>query len=154
MNNMEKQKGKTQTESYTHASYQQHRRQRLWQILVPVLAGCLLTLAAGVWVVLLAAGVGSGVGVSQGADVAMIWIILPLMVSAVLMILVLIGLVIAFTHILKALPGYSRMAQSYVSMFGDKIQRASLKITVPIISTGRVKAGAGALLAALFGRSK
>jgi len=154
MNDMDKRRSKNKAELPTHASYQIHRRQRLWQIMVPVLAGCLLTLAVAVWVVLLAAGVGSGVGVSQGADAAMIWIILPMLVLAVLMILVLIGLVIAFTRILKALPGYSRLAQTYVSMFAGKVQRASMKITAPIIFTGRVKAGAGALLTSIFGRSK
>ena len=151
---MDNQTDKNIAQAQVHASFQLHRQQRFWQILAPIIVGSVLALAVMAWVVLSAAGVSSGVNVSQGADTATIWILLPLMFTAVLFVIVLLGLMIGMARLLKVLPGYSRTAQFYVSHFAEQVGRAANKVTSPFITKERARAGAGAFLAALFRRSK
>ena len=94
-------------EPIKHASYLRHRRQRIWQIRIPVVVGSMLILAAAVIMILPAAGIDTGVDVSHGEDASLIWMILPLLFLAVIVTLFLVGLIVLVAKILKTLPQFT-----------------------------------------------
>ncbi|MDP3186157.1 MAG: hypothetical protein Q8M58_12885, partial [Anaerolineales bacterium] len=85
-----------------------HKRQRFWQILAPMMLVILLALVAGGFT--LAAEAGQ---TRPGADVAVIWLIAPLMLFALLCMAVLGGMIYAIARLTKIMPRYTLQAQNF-----------------------------------------
>jgi uncharacterized membrane protein len=134
-------------------SHLRHKRQRFWQILLPVLLGSLIPLAVAVLMVMTITGGATGLNVSQGADAALIWIIIPLMLVALLFTVILLGTIYGIAKLLNLLPGYTHLAQHYVSWAADKIQFGAKQASAPIIKLKGVSASVSAFFTALTGRS-
>ena len=135
-------------------SYRQHRRQRFWQILLPLILGSLFALAVAVLMVMTIAGATTGLNASQGADAALIWIIIPLMLAAFLFTVILIGMIYGIAKLLNILPGYTMLVQHYVAWAAAKIQLGLKQAPAPIVNLESIGAGVSAFFAALFGRSR
>ncbi|PJH76446.1 MAG: hypothetical protein CO064_01240, partial [Anaerolineae bacterium CG_4_9_14_0_8_um_filter_58_9] len=78
---------------------QAHKRQRFWQILAPMMLVILLALIAG--------GFTLAANPSQtrpGADVAVIWLVAPLMLFALLCMAVLGGMIYAIARLTQIAP--------------------------------------------------
>lgn len=128
-----------------HASYLRHRRQFRAQILLPLILGILIFLAAIVWIILAA---GKGANVAQWGAVASIWIVLPLMVGLLIFTLLLAGLVYLMARLLGILPVYSGKAQDFFYRLESLIRKFTNSLVKPVFGIQEV----GATLKALIGR--
>ena len=119
------------------ASQRKHRRELLWQIIVPAVVGGLILAGLGVL-----SGLASDTQVSQGASAALIWLIVP----QLLLCLVGIGLVSAILfgaiQLTRGLPVYSFRLQNGIARIGTQIQKLSDQLTEPVL---RVHSGVSSI---------
>lgn len=141
-------------ESPKSESYQRHQRQRLWQIIAPVVLGSLVILVVLALVIRAALGTDAGGPVSQWADTSVIWLSLPVLLSALVMALILILMIYLVGRLLQVLPDYTFAVQHYASVAAGFVISWADKLTAPIIKVEGVRAGAAALLGSLFGRRR
>ena len=102
----------------THA---EHRREVFWQITFPLLLGILLILAAVGVIVYLTVQPITDVG--RWADVSLIWLILPSLFLAFLMLAILIGFIVLVSYLLRLIPPYALIVQLYVEQFKGKLSQ-------------------------------
>ena len=115
-----------------HESYLKHRKQIVWQIIMPVVVASLLIVALIVLVNI--ATFNQGGDVARWAAVSTIWIIIPVLVAGLITLAILIGLIYLMARALSALPTYTAIAQDYVYLAKSYIIRAADKVTVPVIA--------------------
>src|SRR4030065_474494 len=112
----------------THAA---HKREVFWQITVPLVLASLLILA------LVAAIIYSATqpvtDVSRWADVSLIWLILPSLFIALIILAITVGLVIAISQVLKVIPRYARIIQLYFEQGKGKIGQLTNLMVEPIL---------------------
>lgn len=142
------------TESKTSGSYARHRRQKIWQIILPVGLGAVLILAALGMVIYTAVRTPAGESVSQWADVSMIWLIIPALFIALVIAAVLFTVVWLLTRLLKILPQYTSTAQYYVGIAVENIRSGADKMAMPFIAGKGFVAMASELLNRLVGRRR
>jgi hypothetical protein len=118
-----------------------HRRQLVWQILLPMLLVVLLGVTAGVFVVRAGAP-----GDRLGADVALIWLIAPVLVLAVFLLAVL-GLTIwGMTRLLQIIPRFTGRAQEIAGRIEGGTKKVADTAAGPILRIREVAAGIDSLL--------
>ncbi len=129
----------------THAV---HKREVFWQITLPLVLASLLMLA------LVAAIIYSATqpvtDVSRWADVSLIWIILPSLFIALIILAITVGLVIAISQLLKVIPRYARIIQLYFEQGKGKIWQLTNLMAEPILRIHSL--WAAARRASQFGR--
>jgi hypothetical protein len=114
-------------------SYIKHRRDVTRQIILPMV---LVTLVAVAVAALAGFGAaGSNPGVSLWADISLIWLIIPMMVLALVILALMFALVYGMHRLLKISPRYTGIAQAYAlwlsaeaSIWNDKIVQPFLTI--------------------------
>ncbi len=148
---MNEEMSKTTEKSRISSSMHRHRRDRTWQILFPIIAGFLLIIAAGVFVILTASGTSSGASVSQWADISSIWLILPVIIFALFSTLLLAALIFLMAKLLNILPFYSHLVQQYAGLISARINLATRKMVSPVVSARSIKAGVAGFFTALLG---
>jgi|WetSurMetagenome_2_1015567.scaffolds.fasta_scaffold48496_2 hypothetical protein len=119
----------------TH-SMKDHRRQFAWQILVPVIVAAIIVIAAAVFI----ATRGTSVTTSW-ADVSIIWLVLPFLFFAFVLIGILGFLIYGIARLLGIIPVYSRKTQEVlvsISMGARKVTDGSIKPIVWINQAGAV----------------
>ena len=115
-----------------------HRRQRLWQILLPVILSFVLLLAAGAFIVLLAV---RGEGQARlWADISLTWLILPLMVFALILMVILGGLIYALVRLTGAIPRLTSRAQDLAGRASAGTRRVTEKVVKPFVWLKEVSA--------------
>ena len=87
-----------------------HKRQFIWQILVPI---CVVTALILVVAILVATG---ATATRTWADVSTIWLIAPVLVFALLFVTVLGLLIFGFARLLQVTPRYTGKAQDFFAM--------------------------------------
>ena len=116
-------------------SYVKHRRDVTRQILLPVglvaVSGLVFAVLAG------GAATGRSPSVSLWADIATIWVIVPLMLTMLLILALTVGLVYGLQRLLKVTPRYTGVAQEYVLWFNAQVSLWADKIIQPVL---RIKA--------------
>ncbi len=115
-----------------HYSYQQHRKQRTMQIILPVVVSAILMV--GLIVLISLVTFRSEGDVSRWAAISTIWIIIPVLVAGLITLATLIGLIYLMARALSALPAYTAIAQDYVYLAKSYIIRAADKVAVPVIA--------------------
>lgn len=115
-----------------HYSYQQHRKQRLTQIILPMVIVVLLMI--GLIVLISLATFNSGGDVGRWAAISTIWIIIPIMFAGLILLALLIGLIYLMARALGALPYYTGIAQDYVYIARGYIIRAADMAVKPVIA--------------------
>ncbi len=96
-----------------HPSYRKHRRQTAWQILLPVILAAILLVAAAVLVSL---GTFRGNGdVARWAAISTIWLTIPVMLGALVMLAVFIALAYLLGRAVGLIPPYTLQAQLFTS---------------------------------------
>jgi uncharacterized Tic20 family protein len=123
-----------------------HKRQVLWQITVPFVAGILVILALAALTV--ASALGGGAVVSRWADISLIWLILPTMIFTLIFLIVVSALVYFVVKVIGVLPEYAYKAQEFLAKMRARLQAASDTAASPVIKTG----GFFAALRVLFGK--
>jgi len=115
-----------------HYSYQQHRKQRNIQIILPVVISILLLI--GVVVLISLATFNASGEVERWAAISTIWIVIPIMVVGILILIVLGGLIYLMIRVLHIIPPYTAIAQDYVYRAQGYIIRAADMVAKPIIA--------------------
>lgn len=110
-------------------TWQKHRREVRLQIILPLVIGIILVLALGVLVVL-----SSNAAVSQGADVALIWLLAPMLPVTLIFLAALSAIVYGLASLLKVLPFYTRQVQDFFLLAQDRVSDVTDKLVAPILS--------------------
>jgi hypothetical protein len=113
-------------------SFAKHRRDVNLQIILPIvlviLVGIGLTALSGY------AATANNPGVSLWADISIIWLIIPAMLMALVILAVMVALVAGLSRLLKISPHYTGLAQSYALWFNAQVTIWSEKIMNPVLS--------------------
>ena len=112
-------------------SYVKHRRDVTRQILLPVILVTLI--GVGLAALSIFAATGSNPGVSLWADIAAIWIIIPMMLLMLVILALTAGLAYGLTRLLKIAPRYTSVAQEYALWFNAQISLWADKIVKPVL---------------------
>jgi hypothetical protein len=105
-----------------------HNREVLWQIIVPLLIGAVVIIAVAVF-----ASLGTTIQVSQRADVALIWLILPAIVFTLIFLVINAAIVYLFIRLIGVLPGYMYQVQIFFDKVAFYTHKASDTISSPFI---------------------
>jgi hypothetical protein len=122
-------------------SRRSHRRQLVWQIMIPFLVMAGLIIASAVLIV---RGGGSRVGV--WADISLIWIIIPVLLISLVLVFVTGLAIYGMAKLLQIIPRYTSRAQYY----SDRISRAAGKAVDGAIRPLVWIKQAGAVINSLF----
>jgi hypothetical protein len=112
----------------THAA---HKREVFWQITLPLLLGILLILAA-VGAIIFSV-IQPVTDVERWADVSLIWLILPSLFFALLLLAILAGLVFAVSYVFRIIPRYTLVIQLYFVQAKSKIGQLLNMSTEPFL---------------------
>jgi hypothetical protein len=123
-------------------SLRRHRKQQVWQILVPFLVAAVVVTAAAV----LAAFGGGAVQARLWADISLIWLILPALFFALLILAVLIGLIYLLARLKRAVPPLTSRVQSLSRRMANGTRQAADKAVQPVVWLEQF----GAMLKTLF----
>ena len=121
-------------------TYEHHRKEVMWQILVPVIIG-----AVGVLALAILATTRTDAQVSKGADVSVIWMITPMLIIALIFLVLLGAMIYAMMSLLGILPGYARLVQDYFDALRVQVGIVSDKAVEPILRMESIKASLRAL---------
>ncbi len=115
-----------------HYSYRQHRKQRVTQIILPMVIVVLLMI--GLIVLISLSTFNSGGDVGRWAAISTIWIIIPILFAGLIAMAILAGLIYLMARALGALPHYTGIAQDYVYIARGYILRAADAAVKPVIA--------------------
>lgn len=124
--------GKVPVPRPNHASYRNHRRDFTRQILLPILLVTFIGL--GFAALAIYGAVGSHEAVSLWADISLIWLIIPMMLLALMLLALTMGLVYGLAKLLDAAPRYTGLAQRYALWLNAEIVRWTEQIIQPVLS--------------------
>ena len=112
-------------------SYIKHRRDVNLQIILPI--GIATLVAVGVAVLSGLAATADSPSVSLWADISLIWLIIPLMVLALVIMALVIALAYGLNRLLKITPQYTGLAQYYTFWFSAQIKIWTDKLIQPVL---------------------
>jgi hypothetical protein len=121
-------------------SQQNHRKQVFWQITVPLIAIVAVILAVAVL-----AATGSVQSTSLWANISLIWLIIPVMVIALILMVMLAGLVYAVVWLVRILPVYSMQVQNFMIAITSQVEKLGNAIVEPILRVNAFLASLQAL---------
>ena len=105
-----------------HESYLKHRKQRTWQIVMPVILASVLLIALIVLINI--ATFRDNGDVARWAAISTILIVLPIMIGMFIFLVLLAGIVYLLGRLLGVTPHYTGLAQDYVYRAAGIIKRA------------------------------
>jgi len=133
---------KAQLPQPEHYSYRLHRKQRVSQILLPVIFAGLLFV--GMIILISLATFRNAVDTTRWAAISAIWIAIPIIIGGLIFLALFIGLIYLLSSVLGILPRYTGLAQGYVYRARSYVIRAADMIVKPIFGVAgfleRVKA--------------
>ncbi len=115
-----------------HPSYRKHQRDVTRQILLPIILAALIGL--GFAALAIYGAVGGQAGVSLWADISLIWLIIPMMFLALVILALLVALVYGLAKLLGVAPRYTGLAQHYALWLNAEIVLLTEKIVQPVLS--------------------
>src|SRR5262245_3590515 len=121
-----------------HDSYLKHRRQLVWQIILPIALTALIIVALIVLVNV--ATFRDGGDVARWAAISTIWIVIPIMFGLLILLAVLGGLVYLMKKLLNITPTYTSLAQDYVYLAESYIKRAADALVQPVLQLNGILA--------------
>ena len=116
-------------------SYQAHKQEYIWQILVPILTASALVLLA-----VIAISSDSSGTVSVWADISAIWIIMPLLLVGGIVFFTLGLLIYGMANLLDIMPKYTQSLNGFVRRASMKITGMADLSTKPIFFVGTISA--------------
>ena len=131
-----------------HESYKRHRKELVWQIILPMVLTSLLLIA--LIVLINVATFRDGGDVGRWAAISTIWIVIPIMLGLLIVTALLGGLVYLMQKLLNITPTYTSMAQDYVYLAQGYIKRATEAIVKPVLELNGILAS----IIAFFERMK
>ena len=125
-----------------HKSYLEHRKQRTWQVVLPVVLSVVLCIALIVLVNV--ATFRDGGDVARWAAISTIWIVIPILFGLLIFLALLAGLVYLMKQLLDVTPTYTGMAQDYVHIGVGYVRRALDAIIEPVMKLNGILASINA----------
>jgi len=110
------------------SSLRTHKRQLAWQIILPVALAAVLGIVAGVFT--LRAGAGAD---RLWADVALIWLLAPLLLLALLLAAVLGLMIYALSRLGRIAPEYTSRGQDLAGRLAAGVKQAADAAVKPIL---------------------
>ena len=129
-----------------HGSYTKHRKQLIWQIVLPIVLATLLFIALIVFMNIATFRDGGDVG--RWAAISTLWIVIPIMIGMLIFLALLGGLIYLLAKLLNIAPTYTGMAQDYVHKAAGYIKHSADVSVKPIFFLD----GLGSSIKAFFGR--
>lgn len=114
-----------------HLSYKKHRKERMNQIILPVVLTVMLIIASIVLINI--ATFRDGGDVERWAAISTIWIVIPILIGLLIFLAILGGLIYALARLLNITPIYTNMAQGYVRKAAVYIKRGADAVVKPVI---------------------
>ncbi len=127
-----------------------HRRQRFWQIWLPLILAVLIVLGVAVWTVVSAGTPGPTL--TKWSDVSAIWLILPVCLAGILFLALACVFIYLNARIYRGLPGLDRKIQAVFSRIEYGVKRAADQSVKPIVTVNGWSAGWKTLFDRLFHR--
>jgi heme/copper-type cytochrome/quinol oxidase subunit 2 len=127
-----------------HESYKRHRKQLVWQIILPMVLTAILFIALVVLINIATFRDNGDVG--RWAAVSTIWISIPIVIVALLFLAILVGIVYLLIRLLQITPVYTGKAQDFAYKVEGYARRAADAAAKPFILLNSIGAGIKALL--------
>ncbi|MFC2065217.1 hypothetical protein ACFLXB_09005 [Chloroflexota bacterium] len=124
-------------------SMDRHRRQRLWQIIVPIILISIFIFFVGGYFVL-----GGGSQTRVWADISIIWIVLPLLLIFLIALAIIIGLIYVLNKINRSAPLFTNKIQKTFILIQQKTHSFTDSSVKPVFWINQSKAG----IVRLFGK--
>jgi hypothetical protein len=121
-----------------HESYLKHRKQIIWQIIMPVVLASVLIVALIVLVNI--ATFTQGGDVARWAAISTMWIVIPIMIGMLIFLAILVGLVYLMQKLLNVTPTYTSLAQHYVHQAEIHLKRMSEALVKPVLQLNGILA--------------
>jgi hypothetical protein len=115
-----------------HLSYEKHRKQRMTQIILPVVLTVVFVIALIVLLVKVTLFQGAG-DVERWAAVSTIWIAIPIIIAMLIFLALLIGIIYLLARLLNITPTYTGMVQDYVRKAAVYIKQGADAMVKPVI---------------------
>ncbi len=112
----------------THA---EHRREVFWQITLPLIISVLLILAA-IGAIIFSV-TQPATQLERWADVSLMWLILPSLFFALIILVVLVAFVYAITLLLHVTPRFARLVQYYFEIGEAKVRQVTNWLAEPFL---------------------
>ena len=112
-----------------HESYLKHRRQLVWQIILPMVLTAILFIALIVLIVRATLGGGDA---ARWAAVSTIWIVIPIMIGMLIFLALLGGMIYLLMRLLNITPIYTGQAQDFVFRIAEYVKRGADASVKPI----------------------
>ena len=112
-----------------------YKRQVFWQIYIP------MTICAAFSILLMVLGVLATIaGVSKVADIALVWLLGPAIILAIINLVFLVLSIFGVGRVLAVLPPYFRIAQDTLNKYKHQVFSIDEKLTQPIIGVQTISA--------------
>ena len=118
-----------------------HKRQVVWQIIVPFLLVTLILLTLGVWLVW-----GDTVRARTWADVSIIWLLIPMLLLALASLALFILLIVGTAKLLQVTPRFTARAQQIAGQIASGTRKAADSALRPFVWVEQ----AGAVIKSIF----
>lgn len=117
-----------------------HRREVLLQITLPMIIFVLIILALAVF-----AATGAPGNVSRWASVSLIWLIIPMILVAFILLVILGALAFGVIRVTGILPEYAHQVQDIFTMIGEIVKQGSDTVVEPFLRVHSFRASIQAL---------
>ncbi len=104
-----------------------HRREVMWQVLLPLVLGIVLVL------VLMGVSVFVTTNQSLWADISLIWLIIPLLPLALVTTAILAGLSYGVVKLIHLLPRYTQQTQDIFRLIRMRVGEVDDRLVAPVI---------------------
>ena len=129
-----------------HISYQKHRKDLMWKIILPVVLSSVLCIALIVLINVVT--FGNGGDVARWAAISTMWIAIPTIIGMLIVLALLVGIIYLLAKLLNITPNYTAMAQDFFYLIQSYAKRAADAVAKPIITLDSLGAG----ISRLFGK--
>ena len=113
-----------------------YRRQRFWQIILPIVVFSLLIVVAGGFTI-----IADGELNRLWADVSIIWIVAPVLFIEIVLLAILIGMIYLLYKLTKGTPQITRKIQNIFTRIEQETCRASNSAVKPVVWTHQFQSG-------------
>lgn len=113
---------------FERPSIQDHKQQRFWQIILPIVLFSALVAVAGCSIVF--AGAESD---RLWADISIIWLLLPVLVGSLILLALLVGSVYLMARLLIIVPNFTRRVQNLFHRIEKGTHKAADSAVKPVL---------------------
>lgn len=122
-----------------HMSYQKHRKDLAWKIILPVVVSAVLCI--GLIVLINVVTFGNGGDVARWAAISTMWIAIPTILGMLIVLALLVGIIYLLAKLLNITPNYTVKVQDFFHLIQSYAKRGADAAAKPIITLDSIGAG-------------